>query len=643
MEKRTKFSGYGIINIIALVILLLIPMKAHAVVAYSLYGIDVTNKWLYHVTDSDNNEVEVRHAKLCEKIDGVNSGTVQIPDKITIKGNIFNYEYEMKVTAVAKGAYYHCGCRDCNNAKNYARAWAYVEASMVSDMEEEGNYSIIYENWEKAEIELADSLNKPSKVIIPKSVNEIREGAFLRTYTLTELEFEQGSNLKKIENNAFMYTDLERVTIPAACEVIGSLAFDNNILGGSLKEIKFEEGSELKEIGSYAFFGASLETIELPENCAKIGYGAFIQGSNIENNGYVKEITLLQKEPFITVGLNNEQRHREFFQYMGTGIEKINVQNYNVYSDITSGVYYLNDGIEFDCANTRFHITYDGKERDIDIPKGTDVKCSDIIDEQITGKVITGYSIAKLGKEVRSKLGISEDKEWNESGVVFTTDGTPYVEIALKTEPSKYQVKYDAAGGTDSLTEVKTYSYGEAFTLPITTRAGYTFEGWKIADDTSGTIYKGGSEVKNLTDKNGDVITLTAVWKAIEQQNVEEKKEVKKEETNKDNTVTVKNPNKVKNIKLKKNKKKKTYTLSCKAESDIAGLEIKLGKSKKIKKAKNYTKSKLKYSSKKKCFQTTIKKSKLKKIKYIWIRAYRTYSTGKKYYGAWVRKKITVK
>ena len=137
MEIRAKFLEYGMINIIALAILLLIPMKAHAAVAYSLYGIDVTNKWIYHVTDSDNNEVEVRPAKLCGQIAGVNSGTVQIPDKITIKGNVFNDEYEMKVTAVAKGAYYHCGCLKCNNAKNYARAWAYVEASLVADMEEE--------------------------------------------------------------------------------------------------------------------------------------------------------------------------------------------------------------------------------------------------------------------------------------------------------------------------------------------------------------------------------------------------------------------------------------------------------------------------------------------------------------------------
>ena len=46
------------------------------------------------------------------------------------------------------------------------------------------------------------------------------------------------------------------------------------------------------------------------------------------------------------------------------------------------------------------------------------------------------------------------------------------------------------------------------------TKVGYTFAGWNTQSDGSGTPYTDKQEVSNLTDTNGDVITLYAQWTA---------------------------------------------------------------------------------------------------------------------------------
>ena len=44
------------------------------------------------------------------------------------------------------------------------------------------------------------------------------------------------------------------------------------------------------------------------------------------------------------------------------------------------------------------------------------------------------------------------------------------------------------------------------------TRKGYTFIGWNTAADGSGTAYRDGASVKNLTNELGGTVTLYAQW-----------------------------------------------------------------------------------------------------------------------------------
>ncbi len=69
-------------------------------------------------------------------------------------------------------------------------------------------------------------------------------------------------------------------TIPSSVEIIGDHAFYG---AANLTEITFEEGSNLKHIGKEAFaICNNLTSIELPESLLTIGSGAFLSCSNLE-------------------------------------------------------------------------------------------------------------------------------------------------------------------------------------------------------------------------------------------------------------------------------------------------------------------------------------------------------------------------
>lgn len=78
-----------------------------------------------------------------------------------------------------------------------------------------------------------------------------------------------------------------------------------------------------------------------------------------------------------------------------------------------------------------------------------------------------------------------------------------------------YTVKFDKNGGTGTMSNM-TYSYGESKALNENkfTRTGYTFKGWATASNSTDVEYTDKQVVSNLTDTNGEVVTLYAVWEA---------------------------------------------------------------------------------------------------------------------------------
>ena len=77
-----------------------------------------------------------------------------------------------------------------------------------------------------------------------------------------------------------------------------------------------------------------------------------------------------------------------------------------------------------------------------------------------------------------------------------------------------YSVAFSANGGSGSMSdEAMTYGREKALTANKFTRDTYDFAGWNTKPDGSGTSYKDGESVKNLTKSKGSTVKLYAQWK----------------------------------------------------------------------------------------------------------------------------------
>ena len=81
-----------------------------------------------------------------------------------------------------------------------------------------------------------------------------------------------------------------------------------------------------------------------------------------------------------------------------------------------------------------------------------------------------------------------------------------------KWTANEYKIKFDANGGTGIMPDqAMKYDQAEKLTKNEYTKEGYTFKGWSITPDGN-VVYSDEVEVKNLTNKANDSITLYAVW-----------------------------------------------------------------------------------------------------------------------------------
>ncbi len=86
--------------------------------------------------------------------------------------------------------------------------------------------------------------------------------------------------------------------------------------------------------------------------------------------------------------------------------------------------------------------------------------------------------------------------------------------LNIEFAPVEYQVEFNLDGGKTSENiklETVTVKYDSEFTLPSekdVTKEGYILNGWKIGEKT----YSAGENIKNLSDKDGEKLTLTAMW-----------------------------------------------------------------------------------------------------------------------------------
>jgi len=102
----------------------------------------------------------------------------------------------------------------------------------------------------------------------------------------------------------------------------------------------------------------------------------------------------------------------------------------------------------------------------------------------------------------------------DEASVKNLTTGTNVVNLYAKWSANKYQIKYNANGGTGTMSN-STHTYDKVASLNTNTfkKDGYVFEGWS-ASSNGDVVYLDNQNVKNLTT-GIDTITLYAVWRKI--------------------------------------------------------------------------------------------------------------------------------
>lgn len=144
------------------------------------------------------------------------------------------------------------------------------------------NVTIIGEN-------LFNNNKKISEIILPDSIKEIQNGAFMDS-TLVSISLNE--NLQLIGKNAFTRcSKLAKITIPDSVVTIDNSAF----LGcGSLNEVSFSNNSSLQTINAEAFKNCSkLTSFSLPSIVNSIGSSAFenagLTAFDMTNNKIISE------------------------------------------------------------------------------------------------------------------------------------------------------------------------------------------------------------------------------------------------------------------------------------------------------------------------------------------------------------------
>lgn len=88
--------------------------------------------------------------------------------------------------------------------------------------------------------------------------------------------------------------------------------------------------------------------------------------------------------------------------------------------------------------------------------------------------------------------------------------------IYAKWTPIKYTIKFLANGATGKMSNISA-KYDKEYKLPTNSfkKKGYTFSHWEVVDSKGTQCIGNSATVKNLTNKDGKTVTLTANWEKI--------------------------------------------------------------------------------------------------------------------------------
>ena len=135
-------------------------------------------------------------------------------------------------------------------------------------------------------------------------------------------------------------------------------------------------------------------------------------------------------------------------------------------------------------------------------------------------KIILGKNFKFVGKNgylptpSTTYFPYTTGKWRNTSGQAFTPEEIPNnVADTYIVDTINYKITFNANGGSGTMADQKVdYNESKQLSGNVFVRNGYTFTGWNTQSNGSGTTYKDKATVKNLSETNGDIITLYAKW-----------------------------------------------------------------------------------------------------------------------------------
>ena len=187
------------------------------------------------------------------------------------------------------------------------------------------------------------------EITIPKNVKNIGYGAFTYCMGLTNIEFEEDSNLTNIgiysfigcsrlktinleatkleeigamafgfiEEDIMPSTVIEEITLPSTLKTIGMGAF---VGCTSLRTVTFENNSQLTSIGEYVFYNcSSLTSITILESVTSIGDYAFSNCSSLTSIIIPDSVTSIEDYAFMGCGSLEEVTFGENSQLTNIG------------------------------------------------------------------------------------------------------------------------------------------------------------------------------------------------------------------------------------------------------------------------------------------------------------------------------------
>lgn len=169
---------------------------------------------------------------------------------------------------------------------------------------------------------------------------------------------------------------------------------------------------------------------------------------------------------------------------------------------VTEDVSFKAIWIEKDSYSITYHNLKDG-----DVITGKKTNPTSYKENQI----VRLYSVERTGYIFE---GWFENQDYSGNSVSGWVENTKADNIDLypKFTPITYKIRFNPNGGSGEMEDIEC-TYDEEFEIPDCpySRLTFVFKEWKVSDKT----YKAKEKVMNLSDKEGDVIELTAEWKDV--------------------------------------------------------------------------------------------------------------------------------